>query len=108
MRFARRLRKSECNVSDSVPTLTVGSKGFLHWGELRLLIRYEDGLLFFPVKHPGDRARLQCKQVGIPLDEFAKLESAPAPALRRLAGRMPRERGRKIVTRRNNQVDKSG
>jgi hypothetical protein len=29
----------------SAPTLTVDNQGFIHWGDLRLLIRCEDGKL---------------------------------------------------------------
>lgn len=59
--------------NSDAPTLTVDSRGFLHWGTLRLFVRYVDGKLIFPVKHPADRARLKCKRVEIPLDEFNNL-----------------------------------
>lgn len=88
-------------MDDSAQTLTIDARGFLYWGGLPLFIRYEGGALIFPVKHPADRARLKCKCVEIPLDEFNKLEPAPTQRPRRIAGKMPRERQRRIVTRRN-------
>lgn len=69
--------------NSNAPILTVDSKGFLHWRDLRLFVRYENGKLYFPVKHPRDRARLGCGRVGIPVGEFGKLkqpESQVQPA----------------------------
>jgi hypothetical protein len=88
-------------MTDNGATLTVDADGFVHWGSLRLPVRYVGGALEFAVKHPGDRARLQCSRVLIPVDEFCALEESPAPAPCRPAGRMPREPKRRIVTRRN-------
>jgi hypothetical protein len=80
--------------------LTVDAQGYVFWGGLRLPMRYEQGALEFVVKHPADRARLKCKRVKIPLERFGELESLPAPAPCRPAGRMPRD-----VSRRNKEVD---
>jgi hypothetical protein len=81
--------------------LTLDSKGFIRYDGVCLPVRLVDGALEFVVKHPADRARLQCSRVLIPISEFEKLEPAPAPAPCRPAGRMPREPKRRIVTRRN-------
>lgn len=56
--------------------LTVDRKGFIHWGDLRLPVRYEHGALEFVVKHPRDRERLGCNRIKIPLDAFKTLERA--------------------------------
>lgn len=87
-------------MSDNGATLTVDRQGFISWDGVRLPVRYEGGALEFVVKHPGDRARLRCKRVKIPLDEFKKLErtrAASAPDCEP-SKRPPRQR---IVSRRN-------
>lgn len=97
-------------MTDNGATLTVDAQGFLHWGDLRLFVRYEDGKVWFPVKHPGDRERLKCKRVGIPLDEFAGLEAGETQAIRRGPAlgefRAVERTRRRSVTRRNKIVDK--
>lgn len=69
-------------MNDNGTTLTVDRQGFVSWDGVRLPVRYEGGALEFVVKHPGDRARLQCKRVRIPLDEFKRLEQARCESLR--------------------------
>lgn len=59
--------------SGNAPTLAVGHGGFLFWDGVRLPVRYVDSKLEFVIKNPRDRARLKCKRVQIPLDEFKAL-----------------------------------
>ncbi len=75
--------------SGSASTLSVGHGGFLFWDSVRLPVRYVDSKLEFVVKRPRDRARLKCKRVQIPLDEFAGLGQRKPQA--RPARHAPRE-----------------
>ena len=84
-------------MSDNAATLSVDAQGFVHWGNLRLPVRFEGGALEFAVKHPGDRARMGCKRVKIPVGEFEKLEASPTSVPCRPAGRMPRGQRRRVV-----------
>lgn len=61
-------------MTDNGATLTVDAQGFVHWDGVRLPVRYEGGALEFVVKRAEDRARLQCKRIKVPLDEFKQLE----------------------------------
>jgi len=87
--------------------LTVDAQGFVHWGKVRLPMRYERGALEFAIKDK----RLwpeHGKRVRVPPDEFKQLERTPAHPPCRPAGRMPRESKQRIVPPRNKSVDKSG
>ena len=53
--------------------LQVDQQGRLSFRGVSLCIRYVDGALTFPIKHPGDRERLKSKRVHVPLEEFQKL-----------------------------------
>lgn len=54
--------------------LRVDRRGHVFYRGVRLPIRYEGRSLEFVVKHPGDRKRLGCKRLRVPLSEIQQLE----------------------------------
>jgi hypothetical protein len=74
--------------------LQVDQQGRLSFRGVSLCVRYIDDVLTFPIKHHGDRKRLESKRVRVPLEEFQKLRRRAAEGATVATETHPVTRGR--------------